>query len=136
MKVEFKRLTLDDIEEAINLCNDCFEEFTNLEYAKEVFNKTKDSSNNIYIIWIFNNEIVSHAKITIIDTIYENMGTYAILNHVCVKKDYRRHKIATKMLDEITKICLNNNCRSIKLWSKNTRTAAHLCYKKYGFASA
>jgi len=61
------------------------------------------------------------------------METYAIVNHVCVRGDYRRHKIATKMLDEIVKICKVRNCISIKLWSNNFRKAAHACYRNYGF---
>lgn len=64
---------------------------------------------------------------------YEPMGTYSILNHVCVKPEYRRHGIATQMLEEITKICTLKKCNAMELWSNNVRTAAHACYKKYGF---
>ena len=92
-----------------------------------------NDKNQIYLIGILNGKIVAHTKITIIPTIYENMNTYAILNHVCVKPELRRHNIATKMLDEVTRICKENNCKAIELWSNNFRQAAHSCYKNYGF---
>ena len=61
------------------------------------------------------------------------MGIYSILNHVCVKPEYRRHGIATMMLDKIKEICVEKNCAKMELWSNNVRTAAHACYHNYGF---
>ena len=110
-----------------------FNEETSLEYAKRVFEETKNDSNQIYIFGMAEGKVIAHAKITVIPTIYEEMNTYAILNHVCVHPDYRRHGIATKMLDEITKICLDKKCKRMELWSNNVRTAAHACYHHYGF---
>lgn len=133
MNVVFKIATENDIEGIIKLCNECFQEETSLEYAKKIFEQTKNDLNHIYLIGMIDNEIIAHTKITIIPTMYEKMNTYSILNHVCVKPSYRRHNIATKMLDEITKICLEHNCKTIELWSNNVRTAAHACYKNYGF---
>ena len=133
MKVKFRIATIDDVEDIINLCNECFEENTNLDYAKKVFIETMDNPNDIYIVGELDGNIIAHAKVTIIKTIYEKMNTYAILNHICVKPDLRRNSIATFMLDEITKICKENKCVAMELWSMNFRTAAHACYKKYGF---
>ena len=133
MKAQFRIANSDDVEGIIKLCNECFEEETNIEYAKKVFEETKDSPNDIYIVGEMNGEIIAHAKITIIHTIYEKMNTYAILNHVCVRPDYRRNGIASQMLDEITKISKEKGAVAMELWSMNFRTAAHACYKEYGF---
>lgn len=133
MEVVFKKASLEDVEGIITLCNECFNENTSFAYAKEVFKQTEQDPNQIYVIGIVDNHIVAHTKITIIPTIYEEMNTYAILNHVCVKEEMRRHNIATKMLDEVTKICKDVGCKTIELWSKNFRVPAHTCYKQYGF---
>lgn len=133
MDVKFSIATIDDVDEIIDLCNECFFEDTDKKYAKEVFEKTKDDSNQIYVIGRLDGRVIVHTKITIIPTMFEGMETYAILNHVCVKEEYRRHKIATHLLDEVTKICKERGCLSIKLWSGNQREAAHACYKDYGF---
>lgn len=133
MNVEFKIASNQDVEGIIELCNECFFEETSLEYAKEMFEKTKNNPNDIYLIGVLDGKIIAHAKITIIETMYQPMSTYSILNHVCVKEEYRRHNIATKMLVEIEKICKDRNCAKMELWSNNVRVPAHACYKKYGF---
>jgi ribosomal protein S18 acetylase RimI-like enzyme len=133
LNILFRKATTSDVEGIIKLCNECFFENTSLEYAMKVFEKTKHDPNQIYLVGIVDNEIIAHAKITIIPTMYEEMNTYSIINHLCVKESCRRNNIATKMLNEISKICLEMNCKSIKLWSNNYRKAAHACYLKYGF---
>lgn len=133
MKVEFRIAEEKDIPGIVELCNECFDEITSLEYATKMFDQTKNDPNQIYIIGIADNKIIAHLKITIISTIYEKMNTYAILNHVCVKPEYRRHNIATKMLNKTTEICKEKNCVCMELWSMNFRQAAHACYKNYGF---
>lgn len=133
MEILFRKATLDDIEEIVTLCNECFNESTSIDYATSVFKETMNDKNQIYLIGIADNKIVAHTKITVIPTIYEKMNTYSILNHVCVKPEYRRHNIATKMLIECEKISKENNCVAMELWSNNFRQPAHECYKNYGF---
>lgn len=133
MKIEFKIANSDDLEGIIKLCNNCFNENTSLDYAKRIYNDNKNDPNQIYVIGLLNNEIVSHAKINIIPTIYEDMNTYAILNHVCVKEELRREHIGTQLLDYCFKIAKDKKCKSVELWSKNFRIPAHSLYKSYGF---
>ena len=133
MEVSFRLMNAKDIPKVIDLCNEVFDEKTSIEYAKKIYKKHKKDPNQIYVVGIVDNKIVSHLKISIIQTIYEKMNTYAILNHVCVKEEYRRHKIATKMLDYAFDICKKNKCVNVELWSNNVRTAAHACYYNYGF---
>jgi len=133
MEVKFRKATMDDVEAIIKLCNECFEENTSIDYAKKIYKETENDENQIYLVGIANDEIIAHTKITIIPTIYEKMNTYSILNHVCVKPEYRRHNIATKMLDECERISKEKNCVAMELWSNNFRQAAHACYKNYGF---
>lgn len=133
MEVIFKSMEENDIPATIDLCNKCFEESTDYEYAKKVYLETMHDSNNVYINGVYNGKVIAHAKLTIIKTIYKPMATYGILNHVCVDPDYRRHHIASYLLDVLFKIAKDNNCVAVELWSKNFRTAAHACYKKYGF---
>lgn len=133
MNLEFRIAKTEDIPSIVTLCNECFFEETPLEFATKVWEKTKDDPNQIYIVGFLNGILVAHAKVTIIPTIFEAMNTYAILNHVCVKPEYRQHSIATRMLDYISGICQKRGCISLKLWSNNFRKPAHACYKKYGF---
>lgn len=133
MEITFKCMDLDDLEGTIKLCNECFDETTDIDYARKVYLETRNDPNNIYINGVYNGEVIAHAKMTIIKTIYKPMETYAILNHVCVKPEYRRHHLATHLLDIMFKLAKDAGCIDVELWSKNFRIAAHSCYKKYGF---
>lgn len=133
MNLVFEIANLEDVEEIIELCNRCFFENTDIEKAKQVFEKTNRDPNQIYLIGRLDGKVIAHTKITIIPTMFDGMDTYAILNHVCVDEEYRRNKVATYLLDEVTKICKEKGCSSIKLWSGNHRKPAHACYKNYGF---
>lgn len=130
---QFKIATVDEVPEIVGLCNECFFEDTRVEDARKTFIEGVNDPNQIYLVGYYNGIMVAHTKITIIPTIFKGMDTYAILNHVCVKPEYRKHKIATNMLDEVTRICKEKGCNSLKLWSNNFRIPAHACYDKYGF---
>lgn len=133
MEIKFRIANASDIKGIVDLCNDCFGDGTDLEEARRIYEGTKNNPNQIHLIGEANGQIIAHTRIEIIETIFKGMDTYAILNHVCVRGDYRRHKLATHMLDAVVKICKDKNCTSIKLWSNNYREAAHACYKNYGF---
>lgn len=133
MNLQFKIMEQEDLQETIELCNLCFEENTDMEYAEKMYSQTVNDLNQIYIIGKLNDKIVAHLKITVIPTIYEDMNTYAIFNHVCVHPDFRRHKLGTKLLDFAFQICREKKCKTIELWSRNFRIAAHKLYIDYGF---
>lgn len=133
MEVTFRKARREDLQGMIDLTNECFDENTSLEYAQKMFDATANDPNNIYLIGVENNKIIALTKITIIRTIFEDMNNFAILNHVCVKPEYRRHHLGTRMLEIIEKICIDQECKTLKLWSKNFRVPAHTCYKRFGF---
>lgn len=131
MEIIFKELELKELEETLNLCNRCFDEQNNYEYAKKLF--LEKSENDIYINGLYNGKVIAHTKVTIIKTMYQPMKSYAMINHLCVDKEFRRHHIASHLLDVIFKVAKERHCVEVVLWSKNFRTAAHSCYKNYGF---
>lgn len=133
MEVTFRPATRADLEDVITLTNECFDENTPLEYAEKVWNQTEDDPNTVYLNGYLGEQLVAHVRIAIIPTIYEEMNTFAILNHVCVKPDVRRQHLGTKLLDETFRICQEHGVKTVELWSKNFRVAAHALYHKYGF---
>ncbi len=133
MEVTFRVMGAGDLKAVIDLCNECFNEQTLLENAQKIFDENKDDPNQIYLIGEVDGKIIAHAKINVIPTIYDDMGTYAILNHVCVKPEYRRAHIGTRLLDNCFEIAKDHGCKTVELWSKNFRTAAHALYHSYGF---
>jgi len=133
MEVTFKKANLEDVRGIIDLCNECFEEETSYFYAEKIFKETMRDPNNIYLIGIESGKIIAHTKISIIRTMFDDMNKFSILNHVCVKPEYRRHNLATRMLEIVEQICMDQECKTMKLWSNNFRVPAHKCYQKFGF---
>ncbi len=133
MDIHFQIMEEHDLRGTIELCNLCFEENTSIDYAESIYKQTNADSNQLYVIGKLDGKIVAHLKITVIPTIYEDMNTYAIFNHVCVHPDFRRHKLGTKLLDFAFQICREKGCKTVELWSRNFRVAAHKLYTDYGF---
>lgn len=133
MEVKFRIANINDIESIVKLCNECFEENTEVEYATRIYKENEHDKNQIYLVGEIDEKIIAHTKITVIPTIYEKMNTYAILNHVCVKPDFRREHIGSKMLSVCEQIAKDHGCVKMELWSMNFRQAAHACYLNYGF---
>lgn len=133
MEVTFRTATRDDLPDVVALINQCFDEQNTVEYAVSEWERSGDDPHQIYINGYLDGELVAHLKITIIPTIYDDMATYAMLNHVCVRPDVRRHHLGTKLLDEAFVACRDAGATKVVLWSKNFREAAHAMYKKYGF---
>lgn len=132
-EINFRIATREDLPQIIDLTNRVFDEQTPLAYAEQVWDQTAGDSNQIYLNGWLGNRLVAHLKITIIPTIYQDMNTYAILNHVCVDPELRRHHYGTQLLDEAFRICEERGAVAVELWSKNFREAAHSLYRKYGF---
>ena len=42
MEITFKSMDLNDLENTIKLCNECFGENTDIEYAKKVYLETRN----------------------------------------------------------------------------------------------
>lgn len=136
MEVKFREASFGDVSNLIKLCNECFEENTDLVRAQKLFLKTQDDDSQIYLVGVCNGEIVAHAKITIVYTIYEKTDVFALLSHVCVKESFRGCGIATKLLEKCESISKTKGCTEIRLWSTNFRQAAHACYRKCGYIAA
>lgn len=133
MQPKFRVATEDDLEAIVRLCNECFEENTTLDFAREVFTASKSDPNQIYLVGEVNGKIVAHGLVNIIPTMYDGMRKYAILNHICVDPEVRRGGIGTKLLDACFAVAEHYGCKTVDLWSKNFRKAAHGLYHKYGF---
>ena len=131
--MKFRIAGFGDLADIIRLTNECFDEQTSLGYAEKIWRKYEHDPNQIYLNGYLGSELVAHTKITVIPTIYEEMNTYAILNHVCVRPDLRRHHLGTQLLDETFRICQKCGVKTVELWSKNFRVAAHGLYQNYGF---
>ena len=133
MQPRFRLAKISDVKGIVTLCNEVFKEVTVVEKAEQIFRATAADEKQIHLVGELEGEIIAYAKVTIVPTLSEDLGTFAILNHVCVKPELRRGGIGTKLLNACFAVAKHYNCKSMKLWSKNFRRPAHRLYRKYGF---
>lgn len=102
---------------------------------KEVYTckrKGTISSDNIELVAILDNKVVGYM---ILSKLYDVVNDiyYGHINYVCVLEEYRNKNIATKLLEEVFRICKDEKIKYIELTSNSSRIAAHHLYKKLGF---
>ena len=93
-----------------------------------------DKDNSQLFIAVYNNEIVGYAYVKIITSSDSpEIYTEASISGIYVKENYRRQGIATKLINEAKKWCINKGVSYLKLnVLEGNRTALNL-YKKLGF---
>ena len=93
-----------------------------------------DKDNNQLFIAVYNNEIVGYAYVKIITSSDSpEIYTEASISGIYIKENYRRQGIATKLINEAKKWCINKGVSYLKLnVLEGNRTALNL-YKKLGF---
>lgn len=101
---------------------------------KESFDLSKKSTetNNIEIVAIIDNKVVGFLTLSKLHDSIRNIY-YFYVNYVCVKNEYRRCGIASKLFNYVFKICRNENVAYIELTSNPSRHEAHALYEKIGF---
>ena len=57
MELHFRFAKEEDIRELIDVCNECFDETTNYDEALHIFRKTKQDSNQLYLIGLLNGKL-------------------------------------------------------------------------------
>ena len=58
------------------------------------------------------------------------------ITNVAVHSDYRGRKIGDKLVDEMVKLCKENNLVAMTLEVRTSNTVAQNLYRKYGFKMA
>lgn len=137
--MEFKKLSIDNIDEIIELRLKQLKD----EGAKELFDLKPNlyefyneqlRSNNFIIYGCFDNDkIIATGSLSIMyKPPYYNCpnGKIALLSSMYVSDSYRRHGIATKMLDIIVNEAKMNKCSLIHITASKM---GELLYSKYGF---
>ena len=81
-------------------------------------------------------KVIGTAQVDIIHTLAFGNQPYAAIEFVVVNKEHRRKGVASKIFEQIDKICLENDCESAMLTSTIYRTEAHLFYEEMGYVAA
>ena len=137
--MEFKRLTIDYIDEIVDLRikqlkdEGAVESFDIKPNLYIFYNEQLKSDNFIIFGCFMKNKIIATGSLsTVYKPPYYNCpnGKIGLLSSMYVDPNYRRIGIATKMLDEITRYARSNSFSLIHITASKM---GELLYSKYGF---
>ncbi len=127
--LDVRLLQEEDIDETISLINRCF----HIKNPSQLYkNMHQYSCNGKSLVALYNQKIVGHIFFEEKYS-YEDDQVYYWLSYFCIDKDFRRKKLATKMLNKVVEIAYQNQIAFLKFYSFNYRKAAHACYQKLGY---
>lgn len=119
-----RKLNNSDLEQVKNIYAEAFR----IKVLVEVSYTNQD----IYVVC--DGEIVfGMCMVNYIDDIFVGKRI-AYINAVCVLEKYRNHGVATFMLGEIEKLCLEDGCTEIMLTSNSKRLEANKLYHNLGYS--
>jgi N-acetylglutamate synthase-like GNAT family acetyltransferase len=102
------------------------------EDYQKVYNQGLESENQKLIVALINNEIVGCCCLTIKNNLWQ-IGNLGYLDILIVDENTRGRGIGRKLVDHITTIAIQNDCKRIDLDSAFYRTDAHVFYEKLGY---
>ena len=109
-----------DFNDINKILEECFDN------AKKVDNYKDDD--HIELVCFYDNKVVGYLVITkVLDILDKKI--FLLVDKVCVLEQYRRLKIASRLMDEVEKIALSLNAKYIQLTSNNKRVGAIQLYK-------
>lgn len=104
------------------------------DLLKDVYGLEKKArkTDNIELVAIYQDEVVGYLTLhKLHDSVMD--FSYFFVNYVCVKKEYRKRGIATRLFEEVFEISLEKGISYIELTSNKERVAAHSLYQSLGF---
>ena len=123
-KIVIERMTIDDIENVVNVENDCF---------------TTPWSKDSFLREINENEVALYLVAKIENIAVGYIGVWRIQNeghitNVAVHSDFRGMGIGNKLVSELLSLCEKEGIEAFTLEVRKSNTVAQNLYKKFQFA--
>lgn len=122
MEIKIEKMTKEHLEQIKDVLKSQFDEFWN----SEVLVKELENPLSIYIVAIYNQEVVGYAGL------WQPLDEGHITN-IVTRLDKRGKGIATKMLEELINIARNKKLKCVTLEVNVHNEIAINLYKKYNF---
>lgn len=122
-----------DLEQIADIYDKSFETVTDIQKMAVNFRHIRRNPNYYALVEKEGSVVKGFAMLVVLEDIFENCNPYATLWSVCVAPEYRRHGVATKLLEQVDKVANERNCEFITLITGNSRTDAHALYRKNGY---
>lgn len=104
-------------------------DFNKLE---NIFKKGIESNSQRYIVCTVENNLVGFCSLTIKNNLWQ-AGNLAHIDELVVDELHRGKGYGKQLIDSITKIAIENNCKRIELDSAFHRSKSHSFYESIGY---
>lgn len=133
MEILIEKLRQEDLVVAINIYDKNYNTTTDYDKLLAVYKNIYNNPAYHNIVAKINNEIVGLATIIINYDIVEQLKPFLTVWNFCVKEEYRRNKVGTKMFEYIYQFAKQNKCEFISLIAEKGNTVAQSFYEKLGY---
>jgi GNAT superfamily N-acetyltransferase len=99
---------------------------------RPIFERALNSETQAYRCAINTKQVVGFASLNLKNRLWAE-GSLAWVDEIVVDASYRGQGIGTRLLAELEKVALQNNCARLELDSSFHRTSAHQFYERRGF---
>jgi ribosomal protein S18 acetylase RimI-like enzyme len=102
------------------------------ENTRAIFQKGLENKSNKYLIARTKNVIVGFISLSIKNSMWQE-GNIGHVDELIVDKNFRKMGVGLLLLESITIIAKDNDCKLLELDSAFHRKEAHIFYEKNGF---
>jgi ribosomal protein S18 acetylase RimI-like enzyme len=130
---QIRLCTKDDYASVFELLKQLWTDMpSNYETLQIVYTDALKSDKQKFIVGLIDNKIVGFCSLTIKNNLWQ-AGNLGHIDELIVDKTFRKQGIGRKLIDEITVIAKENDCKRIELDSAFYRKEAHQFYKDLGY---
>ncbi|MDR1983897.1 MAG: GNAT family N-acetyltransferase [Prevotellaceae bacterium] len=130
--LQIRLCTDNDYASVFELLRQLWNKQLNYEMLQSVYNNALKSDSQKLIVCLVDNKVTGFCSLTIKNNLWQ-AGNLGHIDELIVDKNHRRQGIGRKLMDEITKIAKENNCKRIELDSAFHRKEAHQFYENSGY---
>ncbi len=104
----------------------------NASFSKHSISNVLTDDNVIGLVGLIDGKPISYLNITLCVDVIRNIK-YALINYVCVHKEYRGKDLGKDLMFKAMEICKEKGCSKIELTSSSEKVAANKMYQGLGF---
>lgn len=133
MNINIRNCSSDDFEGVQKLLQQLWPDRNfNVKDLREVYERALSSQNQKLMAAVASGRIVGFCSLTIKNNLWQaaNLG---VVDELVVDAEYRGFGIGKMLMEKITQIAIENECKRLELDSSFHRKEAHQFYERLGF---
>jgi ribosomal protein S18 acetylase RimI-like enzyme len=135
MNIKIRNCSSDDFEGVQKLLQQLWPDRNfNVKDLREVYEKALSSQNQKLMVAVAADRIVGFCSLTIKNNLWQ-AGNLGVVDELVVDAEYRGFGIGKILMEKITQIAIENECKRLELDSSFHRKEAHQFYEHLGFKS-